>query len=472
MALVSGVSLFRSRDEIIDDLIAAFQLRIPDVYIGEDGVVRILSEVFAGVLESAFMANQVLEDDMFIQTASEDALDRRGDEYGLPRLVGLPSVGNLVFSGDGGTVVPAGTEVAYDPGTGADYLYFLTTAGDVIPNPGSPAAPGAVVNAIAGNLTGTYEYVITFLTAAGETAPGAESVAVVPAAQQVNLTAIPLGGAGTTGRRIYRQKNGSGVYNLVATLADNATVIYTDNIADGAVGGNPPTDSTAEKITIAAESEEPGGDYNVGAGAVTVLTNAPDGVTDVTNPAPFTGATDPEGFEDFRIRLLQTVRAPQTGSPSDLKSWAESVDGVESATVYQNDNEGTPTNGHVTIRIAGPGGSVPGSDVIDAVIALIEVKDIANVTIHVTTFTATSTNVSVSVTLDTGYSLTDVTPSVDAAISDYINSLDVGETLRVAGLYAAVFGLPGVTDVVLTSPTTNQATGATAKRTPGTLTVS
>lgn len=474
MALVSGISLFRSRDDIVDDLIAGFQLRIPDVYTGEDGVVRILAETMAGVMESVFMSLEIEHGEIFIETASEDTLDRKGDEFGLPRLVGLPSAGTLVFTGRGGTSVPAGVEVAYDPGTGDDFLYFLTTAGGTIPNPGTPTPPTAVLNAAAGNLNGTYEYAVTFVTAAGETLQSTDSAPVIAANQQASISNLPLGGPGTTQRKLYRQKNGVGDYRLVTTIADNTTLVFTDNITDAVVAANSlaPVVSTATKISLAGASEESGADYNVGAGTITVLTNAPDGVTDVTNPAPFTGATDPEGFEDFRLRLLQTVRSPQTGSPGDLKSWSEAVDGVETATVYQNDNLGVATPGHTTVRIAGPNGTVPTSTVQGNVLTVLQGKDIANVTIHVTTFTATPTNVGVTITLASGYTLTDVTPSVTAAITDYINSLQVGETLRVAGLYAAVFGLAGVLDVVVTTPATNQATGATAKRTPGTITVS
>jgi uncharacterized phage protein gp47/JayE len=96
---------------------------------------------------------------------------------------------------------------------------------------------------------------------------------------------------------------------------------------------------------------------------------------------------------------------------------------------------------------------------------------LANVTIHVAAFTATPTDVTVTTTLATGYTLADVTPSVSQAITDYINSLDVGETLRLSGITAAIVGLPGILDVAVNLPATNLATGATSKRTPGTIMV-
>ena len=132
---------------------------------------------------------------------------------------------------------------------------------------------------------------------------------------------------------------------------------------------------------------------------------------------------------------------------------------------------GVATNGHVTVRISGPDGTVPPAQVITDVMTELMSHDLANVTFHVAAFTPTPTNVTADVTLATGYLLVDVTPSVTFAISSYINDLAVGETLRVAGLTSAVFGLPGITDVVITVPAANQATGTTSKRTVGTITV-
>ena len=102
-----------------------------------------------------------------------------------------------------------------------------------------PTAPTVAVNVAAGNLTGTYYYRITFITASGSTEVGAVSASVSPSAQQVNLTAIPIGPAGVTARGIYRTVTGGGfpyITYLVATISDNTTTTYTDNVADGSLG--------------------------------------------------------------------------------------------------------------------------------------------------------------------------------------------------------------------------------------------
>lgn len=101
----------------------------------------------------------------------------------------------------------------------------------------SPTAPTTAVNATAGNLNGSYTYKTTFVSADGESAPSPASGSVAPATQQVNLTGIQVGPAGTTSRRIYRNKGG-GAYGLVATINDNTTTTLTgENATDGVMTG-------------------------------------------------------------------------------------------------------------------------------------------------------------------------------------------------------------------------------------------
>lgn len=103
--------------------------------------------------------------------------------------------------------------------------------------------------AIAGNVTaGAHRYLATFVTADGETQAGTVSAAVTVADASVNgkvaLTAIPLGGASVTSRKLYRTAAGGSTYLLLATLSDNTTTTYTDNIADGSLGAGAPASNT------------------------------------------------------------------------------------------------------------------------------------------------------------------------------------------------------------------------------------
>lgn len=105
----------------------------------------------------------------------------------------------------------------------------------------SPAAPGNVDN-------GAHRYLVTYVTADGETQAGVASAAVTVADKTVNgqvaLTNIPLGGASVTTRKLYRTLAGGTIYALLATIANNTVTTYTDNIADASLGVGAPTANT------------------------------------------------------------------------------------------------------------------------------------------------------------------------------------------------------------------------------------
>src|SRR5262252_3372608 len=71
---------------------------------------------------------------------------------------------------------------------------------------------------------------------------------------QVPLSAIPIGAAGVTQRKIYRTAAGAAQLKLVATIADNATTTYTDTTTDAGLGAPVPTTGTAiaQQVTVAA----------------------------------------------------------------------------------------------------------------------------------------------------------------------------------------------------------------------------
>lgn len=119
-------------------------------------------------------------------------------------------------------------------------------------------APGVLTCALAGSGAGNVEngahrYVVTFVTASGETQAGDISAAVTVADKTVNgkvaLSAIPIGGSLVTSRKIYRTVAAGSVYLLLTTLADNTTTTYTDNTADASLGAEAPsTNTTSDPI--------------------------------------------------------------------------------------------------------------------------------------------------------------------------------------------------------------------------------
>jgi uncharacterized phage protein gp47/JayE len=465
--------VYKDRETILSEVLARWQARISDIATGQDTITRIWSEVFSDTAEGLMLAMQLLHDDIFVQTMSALALVRAGEQYGRPQKAGLLAVGSVRITGTGGTFVGTDTIVGAPRTNLDDTLLFNLTQSGTIPNPGIPTAPTTADGGAGTLAAGTYEHAVSFVTAAGETEIGASSTALVLAgSRQISITNIPLGGTGTIGRNVYRRLNG-GTWNLVTTLANNTATTYTQNAVAGSQ--TPVADSTAEAITLTAQSDETGAEYNVAPGTITEIT---DGATignlsTVTNGAAFTGATDPEDIEVFRSALLDWVRSPASGGPGDLKVWAEAVDGVESATVFENmDLAGASAPGTATVRISGPEGSVPPSDVVTAVSDALNARDLAVITILVGTFTPNPVNVTAVITPATGYVLADLSAQITEAVQDYINGVPVGGTVYTAGVIDAIFGLPGVATVSVSAPAAPGATStATQKPTLGTVTL-
>jgi uncharacterized phiE125 gp8 family phage protein len=128
-------------------------------------------------------------------------------------------------------------------------LLLGTTAGEP-----APTAPTVTLVAAAGNITaGAHRYLVTCITADGETEAGVASSAVTTILAthgQVALTAIPLGGSAVTQRKLYRTAAGGSTYLWLATLSNNTATTYTDNIADTALGAQAPTVNTTSDPEI------------------------------------------------------------------------------------------------------------------------------------------------------------------------------------------------------------------------------
>lgn len=184
----------------------------------------------------------------------------------------LVADGVLTYSPGANQVLPGeiirtrSAGLAYEVAASGATDQHLTTAGGVklyqVGQPqqwnivGRPASPTPTVSASAGVLNGTYYWLVTFVTANGETEASA-GIAASPASKQVDVTIPVSTDSRVIARKLYRTVAGSGEPQqgkLVATIADNTTTVYTDNIADGSLGAPAPhIDTTAGKILNGTE---------------------------------------------------------------------------------------------------------------------------------------------------------------------------------------------------------------------------
>lgn len=203
-----------------------------------------------------------------------DGLYTRHDNSGAETMVGFWGGSMYQLAGSTFTTVPSAQSV-FTAGTrvGATEYENHLFLGNGAANPykyngtdftrhGVPAATGAVSMASAttstGVLTGSYQYVVTFVNSqAVEGNPGTATVTTTLASGMGILTGIPVAPTshGVSARRIYRATAttaGAGFFR-VAEIADNTTTTYVDNIPDASLGAEAPDDNgEPPKYSVAA----------------------------------------------------------------------------------------------------------------------------------------------------------------------------------------------------------------------------
>jgi hypothetical protein len=108
-----------------------------------------------------------------------------------------------------------------------------------------PTTTSTVSSQATGVLTGQYQYKITNVNSAlveSDVGPATSTFTAASATLRVTLPTFAVS-FGVSARRVYRTEASGTVFKRVATVNDNTTTTYDDNIADSALGVTAPTDN-------------------------------------------------------------------------------------------------------------------------------------------------------------------------------------------------------------------------------------
>lgn len=111
---------------------------------------------------------------------------------------------------------------------GLDYPIVYWGAKGITSQMGAPVIEDS---GVAGNPNGTYYYACTFITDGGEEYIGTVSNTITVSSTQITVN-LPIGYQGTNSRKLYRTTASGTILYQVAEIADNETLIYTDNTLD------------------------------------------------------------------------------------------------------------------------------------------------------------------------------------------------------------------------------------------------
>lgn len=132
-------------------------------------------------------------------------------------------------------------------GVDTNQIYDFTAVRDM--GLTDPTTALTLATGAAGNLTGDYYYWVSFVYSGSESNVSPISSIVQPSAESVDVTDIPLGGAGCTQRKLYRTKAGKTVGYELHTIDDNTTTTYNDDDPDDLLSWKTaPTNNTPPPI--------------------------------------------------------------------------------------------------------------------------------------------------------------------------------------------------------------------------------
>jgi hypothetical protein len=205
----------------------------------DDGSLFATTEAGSGNAVFGFTGDMVLVDDTFSDYASIQLKDATG--------TGTSNFSKGLFSSVG--IGATKTNPAYDLDVGGVSATDIVNSDSgyrtlLVTRPTFVNGNLALITGEGGNLdaSATYHYSVTFVTNVGETniQSGSASIATTASDRKVRVTVPVSPDYRVTSRKIYRSVGGGGQYAnyLIATIADNTTTTYDDNIADTTAGTN------------------------------------------------------------------------------------------------------------------------------------------------------------------------------------------------------------------------------------------
>jgi uncharacterized phage protein gp47/JayE len=445
---------------------------------------RAILEAVALKIEQLSLANT----QGLLQIASQGSMDA----FGFAPLPATYATGTLTFSGSGGTVVPAGTQVSTVPAPNVPTILYATTAAVTLPTgsgtqQASVAAAalqaGAGQNVQAGTLTVLVSQVagITAVTNAAAIDNGQD--AQTTAQQQAAFGAAVLALQQASGPALVKAAIGVSGIAQAAVVENPATVnltitsggAVTDNSDEANLPWGAPYPAFAASPTV--------GDAFV-IGADTIFTSA--WIRLDVNGSGLTGSWQYwNGAWTALTATDGTSGLSQSGSlsftaPSD---WVQTILGgyqgyfvrfvlssasyTTMATVYHIFLRDPPP-GVVDLVVAN-GANVLTTETLDLVSAAAEGVRLPGITVNVVAATLHTLAVTASVTSAPGYATATVSTQVIAAITGYLQGLPIGAAAYISALTAAVFTVAGVVAVTFSAPTADTLVPATTLIVPGTI---
>ena len=225
------------------------------------------------------------------------------------------------------------------------------------------------------------------------------------------------------------------------------------------------------------EAEEVGTAYNVASATITIMEDTVTGVESVTNSNAATGGVDVESDLSFKNRFQAYIEGLGRSNVAGLSAGALSVEGITSVSVVEN----FPPVSNVNVDLYIDDGSTGGV----STAKVTETQEVivgdgtesnpgyraAGVNVLVQKPAVQTQNVAVTVTVISGVDTDQVDTDLNTVITEYINTLGVGNDIIYNEIVSAVMGVYGISDCDVTTQSANVSVASSQVGRVGTITI-
>lgn len=205
-----------------------------------------------------------------------------------------------------------------------------------------------------------------------------------------------------------------------AVVADPTNPAYS-----GILGGYVLPVNTAS-VTVPVQASVAGAAGNVAAQTVTITVSAMPGIDTALNAAPFAGGQDQESDAAFRARFIAYLGSLRTSNTASIEFAISSVQPGLRFTIVQNKSypDLAPAPGFFFVIVDDGSGAPPGS-LLNAIFNAIDAVHAGGVQFAVFAPTPLTIAVAMTITSDPAYNHSAVVAQVSAALTAYIDQLQM-----------------------------------------------
>jgi uncharacterized phage protein gp47/JayE len=213
-------------------------------------------------------------------------------------------------------------------------------------------------------------------------------------------------------------------------------------------------------ITASVQASVAGSAGNVTANTVTLMQTAIQGVDTVNNGAPFTNGADKESDTAYRARFVLYLQSLSEATLSALEYAIEQAQPTAKYNIVENIDYATGDQrlGYF-YAVVDDGSGDPPSGFINSIYRALDVARALTIVFEVQPPDVIDAAITLEVQIPAGAATTPVQTAVQNAIAQYVDSLNIGETLyftRIAELaYDARTEVVNVTNVLINSATSD-----------------